>query len=110
MFNGVIHKCSTRAVISCIDCFGGIAGSLSPPSLVSNSTILPGSYLETILTESEAEIHNGLIAGVSNKDNVVLGFSNLSKVDLPQPEGPRRTTNSPLWMSRETPSMIVVLP
>jgi hypothetical protein len=25
-----------------------------------------------------------------------------SRVDLPQPEGPRMTTNSPLWMSRLT--------
>src|SRR5882757_1358728 len=31
-------------------------------------------------------------------------------VDLPQPDGPTRTKNSPSWMSRETPSTAVTAP
>jgi hypothetical protein len=34
----------------------------------------------------------------------------LSSVDLPQPEAPRRTTNSPSAMSRSTPLSTSVLP
>ena len=34
----------------------------------------------------------------------------LSSVDLPQPEGPTKTTNSPCLMSRLTPRMMSTLP
>ena len=33
-----------------------------------------------------------------------------SSVDLPQPDGPTRTTNSPSWMSKLTPWSTWVLP
>src|SRR4051812_40100758 len=35
---------------------------------------------------------------------------NLSKVDLPQPEGPTKTTNSPFSMTRSMPGMMTVDP
>ena len=33
-----------------------------------------------------------------------------SRVDLPQPDGPTRITNSPSWMSTDTPWMTCVAP
>src|SRR3954468_19986346 len=33
-----------------------------------------------------------------------------NSVDLPQPDGPTSTMNSPAWMSNEKPSMTFVLP
>ncbi len=33
-----------------------------------------------------------------------------SSVDLPQPEGPTKTTNSPFWISRFTPLIACSLP